>query len=365
MFHHLNDTDREALGYFSYNDCKIGHVYTAQKYCCQCWHYVAVTISAGGEGTLYVDGTRDGHARYHGRDELMYDAVDFKTTSFPDNNADGDTTGIFSIGGSRTSADFGYQGHIDEVRVWNRAMTNLEVLDTLYARTPDSTDITLKGHFHMRQAPDPTGLPVMMPSFPLADGSNTVSATGLAAVTGINPMFTSLPIPPMVPCVLGIQHSVGPVDGECLTDVYGWSMADSNNVVCQFGGQDSRGRYINPARVRCVTPGHMSPRFAEVKVSNDGYSFTDTVGAGKVVQHLFMESSLYTDGAGEGGVQADGVCLDLPTREMTFGGWFCPKCVIPEEMEAPPPPPPPPPAPEATATPTPTPTPTPVVPGGR
>eukprot|EP00873_Tetraselmis_striata_P017927 jgi/Tetstr1/438191/TSEL_026791.t1 len=363
-WHHIPGGD--GLGYFSYEDAPETYVRrvttSAPGFCCNCWHWVGVSVGkASGKGTLYVDGTRPGHGRRHSRDALFHDAVDFVAASSPDTNADGGVHGKFSVGGRRGVAAGGFQGQMDEVRVWARAMSNTQVLETIYARVPDAADPTLVAHFHMRNAP-PTlgGLPTLTPVLPLADGSGRLP-NGLASLSGPVPTFPLVPIPVMVPCVLGIQHSVGPVDGECLTDVFGWSFADSTNVVCEFGGQDSPGRFVSSQRVRCVTPGHVSPRFAEVKVSNDGYRFTDTVGAAKTVHHLFMESSLYTDGGGEGGVAADGVCLDLPTREMTFGGWFCPKCTMPGQPVPPPPaPPPPPPTPEE---PTPTPTPT-IVPGG-
>lgn len=144
-------------------------------------------------------------------------------------------------------------------------MSNSQVLETIYARVPDADDPTLVAHFHMRNAPPaPGGLPALTPVLPLADGSGRLP-NGLASLSGPVPTFPLVPIPVMVPCVLGIQHSVGPVDGECLTDVFGWSFADSTNVVCEFGGQDSPGLYLSSQRVRCVTPGHMSPRFAEVR----------------------------------------------------------------------------------------------------
>uniref|UniRef100_A0A061RH36 IPT/TIG domain-containing protein n=1 Tax=Tetraselmis sp. GSL018 TaxID=582737 RepID=A0A061RH36_9CHLO len=355
MYHRLDSG--ASLGYFSYRDCKIGNVYSTQRFCCQRWHYVAVTIDSAGHGFLYVDGTRPGHGRLHSRDEVIYDEVPFNTTSFPDNNADGDRSGIFTIGGIRdgNTSEF-FQGEIDEVRVWNRALGNSEVLASMYDRVPDPSDPTLKAHFSMRERQTPGRNPVKTVLHP-EDMSGTLTMA-LVSINGNSPNFEQQPIPPMIPCVLGLQHVVGPVDGGCLVDVYGWSMADSVNVVCQFGGEDSPGSFRQFTRMRCITPGHISPRFAVVKVSNDGYRFTDTTGAGREVHHLFMESSLYTDGAGSGGVSADDVCLDLPSREITFGGWFCPNCVMPKERLHPDEPEPMG-EPNTTATPTPTPEPTP------
>ena len=77
--------------------------------------------------------------------------------------------------------------------------------------------------------------------------------------------------------------------------------------------------------IKCETPGHVSPRYVNVLASNDAGTQFTTSSVGKEVKHLYMESSLYVDGKG-GGAEADSVCKDLPTRAVTFGGWFCPKC---------------------------------------
>ena len=76
---------------------------------------------------------------------------------------------------------------------------------------------------------------------------------------------------------------------------------------------------------RCTTPGHISPRFVDVTYSNDGVTFTNPEQIGRSVRHLFLESSLYVTGEGEGGAEADSVCQDLPSKAVTFGAWVCHK----------------------------------------
>jgi hypothetical protein len=142
--------------------------------------------------------------------------------------------------------------------------------------------------------------------------------------------------------VLGMEHNVGPVDGSCVTEIYGWNFADSMFPQCSFGGVATRAeidvedvlpgrqltslvhslspqygigqdahsyrRYLttglslsaaslkNFHTAKCTTPGHVSPRFVDVGFSNDGVSFTNFTKVGKTVKHLFLESSLYTTG---------------------------------------------------------------------
>jgi hypothetical protein len=131
----------------------------------------------------------------------------------------------------------------------------------------------------------------------------------------------------MVPCVLGLEHTVGPVDGTCVTEVYGWSFADGLLPTCLVGGVPGRATYVSDSVVSCATPGHTSPRFAEVTASNNALNFTQTHFVDKTVRHLYMESSLYLTG-GDGGAEADVVCHDFSrdNQAVTVAAWSCPKC---------------------------------------
>jgi hypothetical protein len=138
----------------------------------------------------------------------------------------------------------------------------------------------------------------------------------------------------MTPCVLGLEHSVGPVDGMCSTKVYGWSFSNSTNPQCSIAGVQGRAVWNSYIEVTCSTPGHLSPRFATVLASNNGLNFTDTSYVDKTVRHLYMESSLYVQGT-NGGASADQVCKDFTagSQAVTVSAWSCPKCTPPAAAE--------------------------------
>ena len=321
--------DANGRGQFFYYDDYIGAVFTQKEFDCGVWHFVALSLAADDSAVLYVDATGPTAALDTGRDLVKYAAVSFTTKSRPDNNMDGDGKGTFKVG-YLPGEDF--IGQIDDIAVYNKALSAGAIQANINSRTYDVTDADLKGYFTMRD-----GLGGI--TFPLKDmsGSNAGMIKSLA-----NPGVVKSATPTVTPCVLGMQHSVGPVDGDCPTKVYAWNVADSIYLKCSFDGVQVKGTFVDGSTLRCETPGHFSPRFVDVLASNDGVAFTDAAKVGKTVKHLFMESSLYIDGIG-GGAAADSVCMDLPTRAVTFGGWFCPKCGPP--VPPPPPPPPPPPVP--------------------
>jgi len=217
------------------------------------------------------------------------EAVQFKTASRPDNGLDNDNKGYFTLGEN-------FAGYMDEVHVYNRGLSSPEVKNLIGNRQPVGTvkSLTMRG------------------------------TEGMPSVTGATAF--DMPYPVMVPCVMGMSHSVGPSDGSCPTDIFGWSFTDSVNPKVSFGGVEVRAKFVSSTKLQVETPGHISPRFVDVLASNDGTTFTDTSKVGKAAKHLYMESALYLTGQGNGGASVDSVCQDLPTRAVTFGAWVCPKC---------------------------------------
>ena len=298
-------TDSSGESTFFYYDDYVGAVFADNKYCCGKWQYVGISVGADNKAFLFVDGGVAKSQVTGSRNTIKFDVKAFQTASRPDNNLDGDGQGTFKVG---HYAGEGFKGIVDEVSVFDRALTSTEMHSNMEKRDLAGSE-GLKGYFTMTGA------------FPIASqaGSSTLTAS-----VG-TPAKVKKAIPTMIPCVLGLQHSVGPSDGSCPTDVYGWSMSDGLAPVCSFGGRVIQGTYVDDKTIKCETPGHVSPRYVNVLASNDaGTQFTTSL-VGKEVKHLYMESSLYVDGNG-GGAEADSVCKDLPTRAVTFGGWFCPKC---------------------------------------
>lgn len=261
------------------------------------------------------------------RDIVKYSVVEFNTKSRPDFK--------LPTGGTPEDTTFqmgpGFHGYADEVSMWNDALTPAEFDEVMKLRTAKDATLASSG-----KAP-----------FKTLDMNGALGGGGVSA--------EEMAIPTMVPCVLGMEHNVGPVDGSCVTEIYGWNFADSMFPQCSFGGVATRAE-IDAAEVlpavgaeakfhtaKCTTPGHVSPRFVDVGFSNDGVTFTDFAAVGKTVKHLFLESSLYTTGEGDGGAEADSVCNDLPSKAVSFGAWVCPKCGPP--VPPPPPSPAPPPSP--------------------
>mmetsp|Transcript_22287 Transcript_22287/g.48999 ORF Transcript_22287/g.48999 Transcript_22287/m.48999 type:complete len:554 (-) Transcript_22287:397-2058(-) len=293
-----------GLGRFYYYD-EIGAVESELTYRCGVWHYVAVTIHDEA-GTLYVDPVKPEHMLTNSRDMYTNSAVAFNTSSRPDHSK----RGRFILGqpDSGSDGDEGFLGMIDEVRVYNTAMTADEIHTDSVTRTLlPSLPASLKGYYTMTGARTP--------------GSRY-------------PHIVQKAIPTMVPCVLGMQHSVGPVDGHCRTEVYGWSFSESVNPQCSIAGVASLGTYVNDNTIACTTPGHLSPQFTTVLASNNGLTFTDPVFVDKTTHHLFMESSLYVQGGAgsNSGASADQVCEDFTagSQEVTVSVWSCPKCGPPK-----------------------------------
>lgn len=294
--------DAEDRGSFFYYDCYAGAFFSSARFCCGSWHFVSFSIGEDNKGTLYVDGVgEETLAVANSLEKLATEAVAFQTASRPDNGLDADDQGYFRVGEN-------FEGYLDEIHVYDRGLSAPEVAQLATNRMPVGTaaSLTMRG---VAGTPALTG--------------------GVAAV--------DMPYPVMVPCVMGMSHSVGPSDGSCPSEIFGWGFTDSVNPKVSFGGVEVRATYVNATTLIVETPGHVSPRFVDVLASNDGVSFTDVAKVGKTAKHLYMESALYLTGQGQSGASADLVCLDLPTRAVTFGAWVCPKCG-PPVPDAPPPP---------------------------
>lgn len=301
-----------GVGQFFYYDCNIGAVASPAQYACDVWHYVAVTI-AGSTGTLYVDGIAPGHTLPTSRDLYTYSVSTFNTTTRPDNSVDNAAMGVFKMGHYPGE---GFVGSLDEVRVYNYAMSSSQVFADMVTRT------RLVGEA-VTEDPNSLKLYLTMTHFTELDNFVPTLSSGIAT-------SNTSAIPTMIPCVLGLEHSVGPVDGLCTTKVYGWSFSDSVNPQCSIAGVQGQAVWNSDDQVTCSTPGHLSPRFATVLASNNGLNFTDTTCVDKTVRHLYMESSMYIQGA-NGGASADQVCKDFTagSQAVTVSAWSCPKCTPP------------------------------------
>eukprot|EP00242_Pyramimonas_sp_CCMP2087_P006371 CAMPEP_0198206892 /NCGR_PEP_ID=MMETSP1445-20131203/10406_1 /TAXON_ID=36898 /ORGANISM="Pyramimonas sp., Strain CCMP2087" /LENGTH=537 /DNA_ID=CAMNT_0043879751 /DNA_START=168 /DNA_END=1778 /DNA_ORIENTATION=+ len=285
-----------STGSFFYFDCFMGEAMSKPEYCCNKWHFVGVSVQEDGTGHLFVDGIAPKLMSEKERDVIKYSVVEFNTESRPDNTG--------NAGKLRIAANF--TGYLDDMGVWDRSMTAEEFEKFHYMRDYTSSEA-------------------------VAFWDMTTDQPGV----GGGGETKQVAIPSIIPCVLGMEHNVGPVDGACVTEVYGWNFADAVNPKCNFGGVEMKAAMISYDTLKCETPGHVSPRFVDVTASNDGFAFTNIEQSGKPVKHLFLESSLYLTGEGNGGAEADSVCNDLPTKAVSFGAWVCPKCGPP----VPPPPP--------------------------
>lgn len=308
-------TAEGGQGQFFYYDCNVGAVASPAQYACDVWHFVAVTI-AGTSGTMYVDGVAAGHTLPSSRDLYTYSVTTFNTTTRPDNSVDNSAKGYFRMGQSTVSGE-GFFGSLDEVRVYNYAMTESEVFNDMVTRTRLKATASVVDPVRMK-------LYWTMSHFTGPPSYDDFSPTDTTAI-----VESKIAIPSMIPCVLGLEHSVGPVDGMCNTKVYGWSFSDSLNSQCSIEGVQGKAVWGDYSTVSCSTPGHLSPRFATVLATNNGLNFTDTYYVGKTVRHLYMESSLYVQG--NGGASADHVCQDFTkdSQAVTVSAWSCPKCAPP------------------------------------
>jgi subtilisin-like proprotein convertase family protein len=131
-FHTQAGGDRGALGYqpaagrFYYYDGQVGYVQSTAAFAPGQWHHVVVVIEASGAGTLYVDGSP---------------AATFVTSVRPD------PAGQFSVGqewDGATPSDF-WAGRIDEVLVYNRALSQTEVLVLMDGRYNPNDMVVLPG----------------------------------------------------------------------------------------------------------------------------------------------------------------------------------------------------------------------------
>lgn len=334
-------------GFFSYFDIHTGEHRSENFFECGLWHYVAVSINGeSGSGTLVVDNIEPSHALNIGTKMLKFSKTAFSTPSRPDNGADGTAFGIFTIG-ANAYGQYGFDGFMDEVGVWNRELTMKEIQTVMRSREiPSELVVGLKGYYHMDFLTSADDLE----EYFVDSSYGTSFPMNFTSSTDIN-------IPPMIPCVLGVEQPVGPCDGSCNMEVYGWGFAKSVNPKCRYGNHEVSATHISETVVQCSSPGHYSPRIVDLTASNDGYSFTDFFWSQKEISHTYMESSLFVNGINGAGASADSICEDLPTRAVTFGGWFCPRCG--PLINPPPPPSPPPPSPPSPPPPSPPPFPPP------
>jgi len=323
-------------GYFYYFDTH-GGPFVTEEVACGIWHYVALTVAVGGSGNLYVDGSLTGYDIATSIDLHKQPHVSFQTSSRPDDEVYTITTvqpnaldtctltnglppctiannltvtgypGYFRVGG-------GFYGFIDEVRVWNKALSAAEVDVDKFTRQVFTGENNLVLNY-----PWSDDVPVNWRNAIVA--SNDLKAPNKNAYPG------------MTPCVLGVDIVIGPVVGGCMLDVRVWQAAPSTQLTCRFGEYESRAEYVTQTHIRCEAPMANSPQFVTVTSSNNGGVYTNTSAVGKAVQYLYMDSVLYLDGGDVSGANLDGVCSELidkqvngGEKQVTFGGWFCPNC---------------------------------------
>lgn len=313
----------KSYGSFVYFDDWIGPVLSPSQYACDMFHYVAVTMQESGVSHLIVDGIEEEAPLPGSRDVRTFSVTSFTSKSRPDSMSM-NATGHFFVG---YLPGEGWHGMIDEVRVWNKALTLAEVKSDMHLRVVTAgADAALKASFQMRDG-------VGTADFPLFDYSGNGNHLEMDAwhpfgVT-VKPMNSSHGIPSIVPCVLGMQHTVGPTTGGCKSDVYAWNAAPSPFAKCSINGVQSRATFVKANTMSCETPGHFTPRFTPVVASNDGTSFGEPSSASKEVHHLYMDSVLYVKDR-DSTAEMDSLCYDLPDRTVTFSGWFCPGCALPD-----------------------------------
>jgi len=315
----------EEVGRFYYEDCRVGIKAAPAQYACDMWHFVAFTVDEEHHAMFYVDGEkptqRDPYSLHH----LLSTQLTFVTPSRPDTPDDITTgTGLFVVGSYEGGQSM--VGALDDLYVWNRALSAEEVGTVMRSRTlygNDAIQEALLAWFPMR---DGTG----GADLPLADysgvGAGPSGAPFQLASTGtVDPVVVDMATPVVVPCVRGLEMPVGPTDGTCTQAIYGWNFARAPWTAVAFGDIRVPATFVNDTELKAETPGYVSPQFVSVTASNDGQTFTNVVGVGRDTRFLYLDAGLYMDGSG-GGASADSVCLDLPDRSVTFGAWVCVDC---------------------------------------
>ena len=203
--------DRGAFGYY---DDTIGSNFTQPVFAVDQWHCVTVTVAADGAGVLYVDGGLPSFDSAESIDETITGRVTFQTKSRPDNEAD---YGSLTLGGN-------FRGVLDEVRVWDKALTAQEVDANIYTRAPA---IGVNGLLALLS---------MTPSTTSMFGETTASMP-ILSTEGDGQVHQRLPYPGMTPCTLGLsQQVVGPTAGGCVIQVEAWGVDQFGaKLSCKFG----------------------------------------------------------------------------------------------------------------------------------
>ena len=194
------DSVDSGAGSFGYYDDTIGSNFTKPVFSVLQWHCVTVTVTADGEGKLYVDGGLASFDSAESIDETITQSVTFHTKARLDNEvwyAAGDSAmaspnyyGTMTLGGN-------FRGTLDEVRVWNKALTAAEVDTNIYTRAPT---MNVDGLVALLTMTSQTSAP--MPMLSRAAMNNNLPYTG------------------MTPCTLGLsQQVVGPTAGGCVIRV--------------------------------------------------------------------------------------------------------------------------------------------------
>eukprot|EP00899_Mesostigma_viride_P000635 jgi/Mesvir1/10572/Mv21789-RA.1 len=219
------------------------------------WHHVMITVTAAGEGTLYLNGAPVEH---------------FTTQSVPDASDQGsfslcqDYSGEPVRGENDTLIAMGmpsefFAGKMDEVRVYSRALTREEVVATMWAPFADNvtSDGSLVAYFEFQEA---NGGDTTANS---ADNEDPIKGLVFGAyyVLSSNPAYPTT--------VYEVRLPSGPVEGAAENvAVRGSNFAPNMFNACQVGGLPQSCRVTSESTAVLQPPGQWECSAGLVTVTN-------------------------------------------------------------------------------------------------
>ncbi|GBG58751.1 hypothetical protein CBR_g151 [Chara braunii] len=358
----FNVSDRFRVAYFDTHGKKL----STPMFCYRQWHFIMLTISAAGEVVLYVDGVDQARYAINDREWHQYlrltDALKAEevggwiplagTAYQRARRQERKTTPHLFIG---STPDVAFDGLIDEVRVFARALSAEEVRRQMFQALDPPKEVNLTGYYKFNDGSQglhsfnvyPKTVLVINDTgaenvtykepyhgemdarlFPLTDYSGKGNVGTLSIVGNLSYEFVTTPMSPS--CTGDLVPYIAHLQGGTNITVRGANFAESQWLKCFFNGKPVPAKFINRTAISCKAPPLDYPCSVAVETANNHNVTNSTIAL------YYLDTALVLNGEDEylavGLIDAntstvgDGVYdnLEAVTDGYSIGMWVWP-----------------------------------------